>query len=479
MRLVLASRRVVLGPTSGGGLASSLRVAPAAVVVEGSTILEVRELRDGEPLVAREGERLHDLGDKLLAPAFVNAHTHLALGFLRGLDMRAVARGNMVEQFFFEVERRASPEDVRAFTRVGAYDCLLAGVGLVWEHYYAAEQVAEGLVDVGLAGVVAPTLQDLSGPGKDAWEAQLDASAAIDDSTRLRERGIYSALGPHATDTVSEGLFQRALVLAEQRGLPLHAHLAQSIEEYRRAQARHGLTPTGWLERIGVLERSPWSVFAHALYVDREDLGRLARTRASTVFCPYSQLVFGFPAPSGEWSRAGVRWGLATDCASNNDTMNVQKELRFVAGQRTVGTTWSDEYARFLGGESAAAEEVWRRRSELCARHEGDAAPEALLARVWSEPGSWHPKVRAGVIASGALANLVAYDLEHPALWPAHGPLQGLAMSDASSAIWGMWVAGRPIGTPGAFHESILRSPELREARREATERLARLDLSV
>ncbi|MBM4360473.1 MAG: amidohydrolase family protein, partial [Deltaproteobacteria bacterium] len=175
MRKVLVSRRVVLGPDSSCCGGAKLRVVPAAVSIDGSQIVEVRELDESAQVVAGEGETVIELGDKLLAPAFVNAHTHLALGFLRGFDMRAVARGNMVEEFFFTIERRVSPEDVRAFTRIGAYDSLLAGVGLVWEHYYAAEQVAEGLVDAGLAGVVAPTLQDLAGPGKDAWEAQLAA----------------------------------------------------------------------------------------------------------------------------------------------------------------------------------------------------------------------------------------------------------------------------------------------------------------
>ncbi len=479
MPTVLLSRRVVLGPEASSVGDAALRVVPAAVRLDGSTIARVHELAAGAPFVPEAGDDVVDFGDKLLAPAFINAHTHLALGFLRGLDMRGVTRGNMVEEFYFKVERRVAPEDVRAFTRIGAYDSLLAGVGLVWEHYYAGQEVAEGLADVGLSGVVAPTLQDLSGPGMEAWEAQLEATAAIDDSSRFGGRGVFAALGPHATDTVSAELFGKALDLAEARRLPVHAHLAQSVEEYRRAKARHGATPTAWLERIGVLERSPSNVFAHCIYVDRDDLGRLARSRSASVFCPYSQLVFGFPALVGEWSRAGVPWGLATDCASSNDTMNVQRELRFVAGQRTLGTTWSQEYQGFIAGDAAAAEAAWRRRVGLCAEHEDDAAPSRLLSRVWSEPGKWHPKFRAGVIAPGALANLLVLDLEHPAMWPAHEPLQALAMADTAPAIWAMFVAGRAIGSPGAFHESILRSDEYREAHREARDRLAKLDLTV
>jgi 5-methylthioadenosine/S-adenosylhomocysteine deaminase len=470
MRTVIASRRVVLGPDRHG----SLRVVPARVIIEGSRIAAV----DEGAAVEEPDDRVEDVGDMVVAPAFVNAHTHLALGFLRGLDLRAAARGNMVEQFFFEVEQRLSPEDVRAFVRMGAYESLLAGVGLVWEHYYVGEHVAEALLDVGLPGVIAPTLQDLAGPGRLAWEAQLETTAQIDADSSMAERGVVAALGPHASDTVSESLFGKALDLAEARRLPLHAHLAQSIEEYRRARERHGTSPARWLERIGVLARSPQNVFAHCLYVDRDELALLASQRAATVFCPYSQLVFGFPAPAGEWSEAGIAWAIGTDCASNNDSMSVQKELRLAAGQRTVGTTWSSEYARLIAGDRDAAESAWARRTELCQRHERDADPSALLARVWSIPGSWHPKLRAGVIEAGALASLLVLDTDHPALWPAHDPLQAIAMADPSPAIWTMYLAGRRIGTPGAFHESIVKSPELTAARRDASARLARLSIT-
>ncbi|MSP25596.1 MAG: hypothetical protein EXR75_10605 [Myxococcales bacterium] len=494
MPIVIASRRVVVpsGDTDAAASEHALRVVPACVVVEGAQIVAVHELGDGDyasavraavegaknaavPEIAANCE-LYDFGDKLVAPAFVNAHTHLALGFLRGMDMAEVARGNMVEELYFRVERALSPEDVRAFVRMGAYDSLLAGVGLVWDHYYRGRHVAEGMADAGLAGVVAPTLQDLAGPGMDAWEEGLAATASIDDDARLRARGIVAAVGPHATDTVSESLFTRAVELAAQRNLPLHGHLAQSIEEYERAIERHGVSPTLWLERLGVLERAPASVFAHCLFVNDEELAVLARHRAAAIYCPYSQLIFGFPARSGAFSAAGLRWAVATDCASSNDTMNVQQELRYVAGQRAAGVAFTEAHARMMrGGGLEAARAVWRERVELYAAHDRDASAEALLARVWSVPGALHPKLRAGVLASGALANVMVVDLEHPAMWPARTPLGVMAMADPAPAIWALLVAGRFVAEPGNHHAGVRNSLEYKDALSEAKARLARL----
>ena len=99
---------------------------------------------------------MRDFGDRLITPAFVNAHSHLALGFLRGAAPPSVLRGNMVRQFYFEIEERLEPGDVEAFARMGAFESLLHGVGLVWDHYYHGVSVARALVTTGLAGVVAP-----------------------------------------------------------------------------------------------------------------------------------------------------------------------------------------------------------------------------------------------------------------------------------------------------------------------------------
>ncbi|HEX2465745.1 MAG TPA: amidohydrolase family protein [Thermoanaerobaculia bacterium] len=421
---------------------------------------------------------VRDFGDLLLTPAFVNAHTHLALGFLRGAAPPQALRGNMVREFYFGIERNLEPEDVAAFTRMGAYESLLAGVGLVWDHYYHAEAVAEALASTGLAGVVAPTLQDLSGPGVQWRAAQLRATEAIARSTELRERGVVAAVGPHATDTVSEDLWRESCDLARSLAVPIHAHLAQSVEEHAFSIERRGASPARWLASSGVLEGVCGTAFAHAIYMSRPELALLDARRDLLVFCPCSQLVFGFPADPTVWEEAGLRWAVATDCSPSNDSMNVQKELRHVAGLRTMGATWSRQYRDFLGegGERSgrAAGGAWQERSRLFERAAQIARPDALLARVWSIPGALHPVLRAGVLEEEALASFVVWDADHPSMWPEAG-LATLAMGDTTQAIHAVFVAGREIGEPGDFQRSLVESDEYRRALGEASRRRQRL----
>jgi 5-methylthioadenosine/S-adenosylhomocysteine deaminase len=480
VKRLVASRRVALG--AGDALA----VQPACLEIDGAHIVRVHPLDAREPVAAlgrvaaaQPEAALSNHGDRLITPAFVNLHTHLVLGFLRGAAMGAAARSNLVEDFFFGIERALEPGDVRAFARMGAYESLLAGVGLCWDHYYEGEEVAQALADTGLAGVVCPTLQDLAGPGAGRHDAALAATERIAGDAALAARGIGAALGPHATDTVSAELFERGLALAERLRLPVHLHLAQSLEEVERCRARHATTPARWLARLGLFERAPATVLAHALYATLAELAPLATAgaaRHTLVFCPSSQLVFGFAARVGRWSERGLSWAVATDCASNNDSMNVQKELRLVAAQRTLGASWSVAYERLLdaadedaGREAARA--VWQERTRRFEEHAALAEPAALLARIWSIPGRAHPGFVAGELAPGALASLCVWDLDHPALWPALDPLAALAMSDPLGALHTMMIAGRLVGREGAV-AACLETDAYREHRAEAARRL-------
>jgi len=445
-------------------------IKPARITVHGSLIERVDT--SGDARGAPHQGQLVDLGDHLVTPAFVNAHTHLALAFLRGVQTARVRR-NLVEDLFFAYESRLTPQDVRAFSRMGAYESLLSGVGFVWDHYYGGSAVADALLDTGLAGVVAPTLQDLAGPDREGAQQALDATLQIAGSERHRQAGIYAALGPHATDTVSPALFRQVGELAELHQLPVHLHLAQSYDELVRVEAREGRSPLALLAREGVLSRAPRVVMAHGLFASVHDLQSLERDRHTLVYCPSSQMQFAFPAPVTLWSELGLSWVVATDCAASNDSMNLQKELRLCAGAATFGLTSGLEYQSFLAsGDASHARETWQERSERLGTWAKEVTGERLLERVFAGPGKLHPGVVCGSIERGALANLVAWNTDHPAFWPGRDLLRTLAMSDTTQALHALLVAGKWVGEAGRVSDSVIASDGYREARREAGERL-------
>ncbi len=457
----LHAQHVVLG--EGG----ALRVGPATVGVEGGRIVSVVEGPRGDDVD-------EDLGSLLVAPAFINAHTHLAMVGFRGLVGTAALRGNVVEDLFFRLESKMTAEDVRAFSRLGALESLRHGVARVWDHYYFAESIAAGLCDVGLRAVVAPTLQDLGGPGVGQLDAQLQATESL-TAARWSDQGIHAALGPHATDTVSATLWSRLVGVARKHDLPVHVHVAQSVEEYERIGERHGATPMEWLEHLGVLAQVPHLLAVHAIFVSSRDLQRLDPRRHTLGYCPLSQLQFCFPAHVPSWQAAGVPWIVGTDCAMSNDAMNVQRELVHVAGIRGFGPSSGQAFADFRRAPSVdAARRVDAERIAALDALGVLAEPATMLASVWSTPGRMHPAFTAGVIAPGAEADLIVLDPKHPSLWPGTDLLRALAYCDTSGALHGLMVGGQWRIGLGQM-ETWLQRDEHREATAEAEARLAAL----
>lgn len=448
------SQNVVLGT-------ETLQVAPAAIEIQGGHIVNVDEVS-----VCPDGAE--DLGQLLVSPAFVNAHTHLAMSFLRGAIPRETFSGNVVEDVFYKHESSLTAEEVRVFTRMGAYEVLLSGTASVWDHYYYGEAVAQGMGDVGLAGVVAPTLQDVSGPGKEQVEMQLSVTEAMAEDVTLAKQGIFAAVGAHASDTVSDHLWKQIMELCQRRELPLHSHISQTAEEMHRSFDEHGTSPLVHLARLGVLDAIPHGLWVHGLYVSQEEMGHLASASSTLGVCPSSQKQFGFVANMPAYQTAGVPMAMGTDCAASSDGMNVQRELGEWTTQVTSGI-WNETRGVLNGATSTSVNELNAARGQRWDSMSTYADPQTILQSVWGVPGGMHPRFRCGVIEPGALAHLTVWDLSHPNMWPGTDPIRALAYNNPAPAIWNMMVAGKWRGSSGDYHRSIVNSDEYRTACQEAS----------
>lgn len=426
------------------------RVAPARVHVEGARIVAVEPDAAPQPGDDRLGQ------GRLLTPAFVDAHTHLALVGLRGLGVDAAASGDLVRDLFFRIERAMSRDDVRAFAAVGATEALLGGVAVAWDHYYAADAVLEACRDVGLAAVVAPALQDLDGPGMHTWEAALDLTERLAADPTLPALGCGVAVGPHAVDTVSDALWERVAALAARLDLPVHTHVAQSPGEVRRVQARSGRTPVAHLHALGVLGAGPAWRLVHALWATEAELALLAaEPKVELVACPLSSGWFGFPPPVDRWTAHGLRWAVATDGSASFEGASPRAQLSTVAGWRTAPLAWSEAIATWRShGEGLDAVVSARTQRRLDTQDQAD--PAALLGRVTHGPGHTHPRLPSGTIAAGQLAHLALWDLGHPAFWPGTSTLAALAFGAVEGALDQVMVAGRWIGMRGDYARSVV-----------------------
>lgn len=451
----LFSKRVLLGP--------ELRECAAAIEIDGHRIRAVVERPD-----APAGSE--DLGERLIAPAWVNAHTHVALVAARGLGGLAMQAGNMVEELYFRIERCMSPQDVAALAKVGAVDCLLSGTGAIFEHYYQGLAMAGALAETGISAALGPALQDLDGPGVHLLEQHFQELQEL-AKPEWAHRGIVPVIAPHATDTVSPALWRRCRDLALKTGWPVHFHIAQSAEELERSWARHGCGPVEMLAHNGLLDADIRLLMVHALYLSGDELDLLDGERHTLGYCPAAQSQFDFPNPVNRWRMRGLPVVLGTDAGSCNDTMDPQAELRMMASGPGFGVSHGQALAAFVAEPSHASLQALREaRSAALEQRLGNVG---LLRTLTSTPGDLHPDMPVGVIEAGRWANLQVVDLSAPSLWPGSDALQALCYGQTQPAIWGLMVRGRWIGLEGDLRGGLLNTPWWRETQEEATERLA------
>jgi cytosine/adenosine deaminase-related metal-dependent hydrolase len=248
------------------------------------------------------------------------------------------------------------------------------------------------------------------------WQGLTDALAFI---RRWDGRGnglIHGLLVPSTIETCSADLLERTASAAREFGLPFRLHCCQSIREAKLiAAASEGRTSIGHLAHRGVL--GPQALLPHAVILGgpsedpvlaNADRQRLADTGSVAVHCP---LVIGRSGRAldsfGSFLEHGVRMGLGTDTTPPDMLMNMQ--IGLISARLAGPRAEPEDYMRVatLGGASALG------RADL------------------------------GRIAAGALADIVAFDLEDPACCPVHDPVQALFLGPTGKRVRDVWIAGR------------------------------------
>lgn len=477
--------------TPSQSCADDLVEMPLGVLVRDGRIAELRaahELRKPPGLRDEQHQELvvYDVGSSPIVPGWVNAHTHLAMSALRGLTNQSVRSGNVVTDLFFRLESALTADDVFSFTCLGAYESLLSGCLYVFDHYYFGDAVARALAHVGLPGMVAPTLQDKGGPFAHAWEKQLAVTLDIAADQQLSSLGITSAFGPHASDTVSVEALGHIADLAVKHGLPVHMHLAQSLEEVAEMQRSYGSVDHGFATVADALGDSRVMI-AHGLHLSRARIVDLAKRGWLLAYCPYSQLQFGVLGPLDAWSAAGGVVALGTDCVASNDALDVQRELPLVAGNAALATSFGPERRALLdSGQLLSAERLETARKDAV-QSASLIEPNVLLKLgdgrafdAWSYP--LRARGACSPLRVGAVANFLILDEHHPALFPGENLARTLCYGSTAGAIqWGV-VAGRPVGKQEGWQRAWLSNAKyvdmVSEARQRKTELFARARLT-
>ena len=307
----------------------------------------VIETVSAQPIAPDPNEELIDATGRLLLPGFVNTHTHLFQTLFRGVyEERPLA---VYLDYIYRSGTMLEPEDCRHSAMLGCLEQIRSGATTVVDHHFLnrdsslAEGTIEGMLAVGVRGVVARTVMDI-GDGLppqilERPEAGLrSVEALLKRYHKEHQSGMMTIMtGPNTAGVnASEKAVLATQEFARAHSIRRSSHIAEyrgAVEAVRRRYGYFGVVE--WLSRIGAL--GPDLVAVHAVHVRPEEIAKMAEAGTSVSHNPFSNLFCGDRnAPVSDYLRAGIPVGFGTDGAANNNAMGVLDALRITRSlQRT------------------------------------------------------------------------------------------------------------------------------------------------
>ena len=304
-------------------------------------------LRDGVVVAVGQNltteEEVVEASGCVVTPGLVNTHHHLYQSLTR-----AVPGGQDALLFgwlktLYPIWARFTPDHMYVSAQVGLAELALSGCTLSSDHLYMypngsrLEDTIHAAAEIGMR--FQPTRGAMSIGESDGGlppDALVEREAAIlEDCIRVID-GFHDpsassmcrvGIAPCSPFSVSRDLMRDAALLARDKGVMLHTHLAENEEDIAYSLAQFGCRPGQYAQDLGWVGPDVWH--AHCVKLDPSEIALFAQTKTGVAHCPCSNCRLGSGiAPLRAMRDAGVPVGLGVDGSASNDAGNLVAEAR-------------------------------------------------------------------------------------------------------------------------------------------------------
>ncbi|RLI13970.1 S-adenosylhomocysteine deaminase [Candidatus Bathyarchaeota archaeon] len=407
-------------------------IRDGAVLVEGPLIEAVGPYEAVKKEAGRDD--VLDLGQAIIMPGLVNAHSHVVYTVLRGLEDDLTLFG-WLGACIIGPSELLSERDFLWSARLGCLEAVRAGITCLADAAPFGSVVLRAMAESGLRGLVFREVFE----GEEAGGALESALREIEEMEKAAPERIKIGISPHSPYANPPGFLRSVAEAARERELPVSLHLAETKAEYEfftegkgeltaiadalglRLPKAIGKTPTEYLAELELL--GPDVLLAHCIHLTGRDVELIARSGSSVAHCPKSNAKLGSGiAKVPELLSAGVKVGLGTDSAASNNVLDMFEEMRM---------------AVFLQRASRTDAPVLTAEDALHMATLGGAEALGLNGLI----GSLEP---------GKRADLVAVRL-HEGLLPIYGPVSALVFCANRSDVVLTMVDGEALFLDGRF----------------------------
>ncbi|KNG92554.1 8-oxoguanine deaminase [Pseudaestuariivita atlantica] len=279
----------------------------------------------------------------LVTPGLVNTHHHLFQTLTRAVPDAQDALLFGWLKTLYPIWSRFGPDHMRVSALTGLAELALSGCTMSSDHLYLFPNGARLDDTIGAATEIGLRFHATRGAmsiGQSAGGLPPDTlvedeAAILDDCIRVidtfhdpaPDAMIRVGVAPCSPFSVSRELMRDAALLARDKGVMLHTHLAENDEDVAYSLETFGCRPGQYAEDLGWTGEDVWH--AHCVKLDGAEIDLFARTRTGVAHCPCSNCRLGSGiAPVPAMLRAGVPVGLGVDGSASNDIGSLVGEAR-------------------------------------------------------------------------------------------------------------------------------------------------------
>jgi cytosine/adenosine deaminase-related metal-dependent hydrolase len=284
-----------------------------------------------------------DLSGHLVLPGLVNTHHHFYQTLTRAVPAAQDANLFNWLKTLYPIWARLTPEDIYISTQIALAELALSGCTTASDHLYLFPNGSRLDDEIAAARKIGVRIQASRGSmSLGESKGGLPPDSVVDseenilrDSQRLIETYhdpqpgafVQIVLAPCSPFSVTGELMKQSAALARQYGVHLHTHLAETEDEQAFCLQKFGYRPVAYMQSVDWVGEDVW--FAHAVYVNGEEVQTFAKHGCGVAHCPTSnmRLASGI-APVKEYLAAGVKVGLGVDGSASNDGSHLLAEAR-------------------------------------------------------------------------------------------------------------------------------------------------------
>ncbi len=346
-----------------------------------------------------------DCGGNLVMPGLINTHTHASMTLMRNLyeDMDLMT---WLNDHVWRFEALLSDDDIEAGARLSIAEMLLGGTTTFVDMYFSMARVACAAKDMGMRALLTETAivgrEELFAKNLGALVAEVEGSDLVG-----------AGVAPHAPYTVPPATAEVVISEAQRYSLPINTHLWEAPSEEAIIREAYAQNPAEYFDGCGFLRDS--TILAHCVHLDDSAIELIKSRGCSVAHCPESnmKLASGI-APLVKMHRKGVNCTIGTDGVCSNNDLDMWGEMRSAALLQRVAT---------LDPVAIPALDILRMATTNGAKAIG---MEGQL----------------GVVAQGALADIIVVDIHRIYHRPNHNLVSSLVFCAKASDVILTMVAG-------------------------------------